>query len=145
MVPTSRLLKNSSRRHARFANPSSALRILAVAMATAAKPRLDLESARRTGHQNEFFNSENWSCFTVRPSLEVARASSSDRDVTNEAAVLIIAQKVEKVSKRHFFPARFRTGVSRRPNTFVRQRLGPSEPHAPAPRNPSGARAYHEA
>jgi len=54
---TSRLLKNSSRRHARLAKPSSALRFLAVAMATAAKTFLDLGSARRTCHQNEFFNS----------------------------------------------------------------------------------------
>jgi len=52
-----RLLKNSSRRHASLAKPSSALRLLAVVMVTAAKPRLYLGSARRTCHQNEFFNS----------------------------------------------------------------------------------------
>ena len=53
----SRLMKNSSRHPSRPANPSSALRFLAVAMATAAKPRLDLESACRAVYQNEFFNS----------------------------------------------------------------------------------------
>ena len=53
----SRLLKNPSRRHARLVGSISSLQILAVATATPADLRLDLEPTRRTWLGPGFFNS----------------------------------------------------------------------------------------